>query len=632
MKKLFIILLAIFAGMLCIAGCNSTPDANTDAQGTDTQGSTGENAVSENIKIHSIDQLNLDEGDLDSHVNEWNTSYLEADFRSIRTLRSKELKTSNYSYYPRIKVLPDGKYILTYQDGRWGPNIYYTISEDLETWSTPKKLFEKTTIDGDTKKFATADILVLDNGDVIAVCCYLSENNYSKRVDYNGLCMKRSTDGGYTWSETKYIYKGTAWEPGLLQLETGEVHIYFTHTAPYIEKYGYNTTIRSSGSALLRSYDNANTWTPDVKGPPYSAHIVMQTYIGEMPISSFRVEDRELGGITKVKIFNDQMPVPILLHNGTIALAAETQHFNNVFKISVGYSSDNWKTPLGMEQAGPSDKQTDLYSGVAPYLAQFRSGETVLTYTASKNMTFRVGDSAARKFGEAQTPFKEFGGGLWSSTEIIGSHTLVANTDYIFNTNDNNSMSLVVLGKMHLNHTLNAKKMTCTVDGSSDEWSENTDALFIGSISQAQATVRYAHDDGNVYLLVERLDEYLSKYNDEVTVFVKGGADSFFKITFDVAKGVSEISISRGGKYTKQDLSLFSSAMKINGTVGDDTDTDVGAVFELAIPKSLFDSVSDQLSVNISLKNTDSGNKFENDTVDGIRMDDTSTWIKVNLK
>lgn len=61
-----------------------------------------------------------------------------------------------------------------------------------------------------------------------------------------------------------------------------------------------------------------------------------------------------------------------------------------------------------------------------------------------------------------------------------------------------------------LNHRIDAPRARIRVDGDNTDWDDATDALFVGSDSQAQAAVRPAKDDDNLYFLVERLDADLS--------------------------------------------------------------------------------------------------------------------------
>ena len=132
----------------------------------------------------------------------------------------------------------------------------------------------------DRRRHMTADAVVLANGDILVVSSYRAEQSYRKAVGDNGLVIRRSTDNGRTWLPAQRIYTGTNWEPFILQLRSGEIQVYFTHTAPKIHLDGFQER-RSSGIAIVRSRDNGRTWAPAVTGPPYAAHRVMQQYIGD---------------------------------------------------------------------------------------------------------------------------------------------------------------------------------------------------------------------------------------------------------------------------------------------------------------------------------------------------------------
>ncbi len=66
---------------------------------------------------------------------------------------------------------------------------------------------------------------------------------------------------GQTWGEEQIIYKGSNWEPQILQLPDGEIQVYFTHGGPKIQpqmEAGIPTSqmVPSSGTAIIRSKDN----------------------------------------------------------------------------------------------------------------------------------------------------------------------------------------------------------------------------------------------------------------------------------------------------------------------------------------------------------------------------------------
>lgn len=100
------------------------------------------------IEITPIEKLNTSAGELNDHAEEWELSQLEPNFRQYVAVGSDKLRIKN-AIYPRIKKLADGSYILFYQDGQIGWNIYYSVSTDLVNWSLGLKLFDSVKIDVD---------------------------------------------------------------------------------------------------------------------------------------------------------------------------------------------------------------------------------------------------------------------------------------------------------------------------------------------------------------------------------------------------------------------------------------------------------------------------------------------------
>ena len=182
----------------------------------------------------------------------------------------------------------------------------------------------------------------------------------------------QNIDNGNTWTDSQKIYTGICYEPSILQLDTGEIQVYFTHGAPimymnsdYDEEYSKSIVARSSkqgqssGVAIISSIDNGNTWTPDVKGVettgineekydpnvrnPYSAYIISQQSVKENYTNIFNFSKpfywsgesstwNQHTGINlnenmKIKMTN-QMPVAVKLNNGKIAVSMETRETN----------------------------------------------------------------------------------------------------------------------------------------------------------------------------------------------------------------------------------------------------------------------------------------------------------------
>jgi hypothetical protein len=128
--------------------------------------------------------------------------------------------------------------------------------------------------------------------------------------------IKFSDNEGETWNSEKDVYiAGTTaregcWEPALLQLPSGELHLYFANE--------YNTPSNDQNIILLRSFTEGETWN--------SPEIV-----------SYRVG------------YRDGMPVPVFLQNEkVIALAIEDNGIDGVFKPVIIYTTmaDNWKSGI----------------------------------------------------------------------------------------------------------------------------------------------------------------------------------------------------------------------------------------------------------------------------------------------
>lgn len=622
-RSAFFLLLCICC-IICIAVCScsegndtqSSVDTVTDAAVPETEGTQTEDTVQDtrDIRVQSVYEIiaGTEHAIADAPVG--TTSVIELDHRSVDKMMSGDTGSSK-TYYPRMKRLADGRYMLIYQDGRWGPNVYYKLSEDYVTWSEPQLLFGKRTIDGDAKKFCTADAVVMPDGEIIVVCTFISETKYTTKNNSNGMALRRSSDNAKTWSDMEIIYGATAWEPDILLRSDGELQIYFTHTAPYIELYGYQD-IRSSGAAMLRSFDGGRTWTPNTSAPPYEAWRVLQIPVGDYNGRPF---------------FNGQMPVALELHNGDMMVAVETQYLDRACYISVGYSKDNWKIPLGLTEAGPREMKEKMFGGVAPYLAQFDSGEVVLSYVTVQDgsMKLRMASADGRSFSDANGVLDGISTGLWSSIEVLDDHTLGIVCDFQPNLSSGETMSFLTVARGVLVHGFDAQRgQNITVDGDNSDWKCGVEALFVGSSSQAQSSLRVAEDSENVYFVIDRLDEYLNE-KDKVQLFVSAGSEGYYKIGLGL-KGIEKIEKGTGGRIEEVSIEGISCATFIGGSVGDDKGKDDGAVIELSIPKSALGIKSGCISVNMIMNNTDKKETFK-DELTPIKISDMSTWIKIGV-
>lgn len=565
--------------------------------------------------IHSITELNSGRSEINSHEGEGSAYGMELNYRSVYQLGSAALGGVTNPFYPRIKKLPDGSYIMFYQNGQTGPDVYYTKSEDLVSWSKPEILFRSghDSQIGANVLYATADALVLSNGELLVVVSFRRADNYTDHPAQCGLITKRSTDNGKTWGERQIIYLGCTWEPSLLQLKNGELQVYWTNTTGYpVTEPGAKT---STGTAILRSFDNGVTWTGSAS-KIYTGQIVSQTATEK---------------IQGIQFYTDQMPVAIELQkSGRIVLAIEARmNRTGTYRVKLSYSSDNWAKALERKEEGPADKDDSLGSGAGPYIRQFPSGEVYLQYASGGYLTYRMTGADGVNFGSAFKPYSSFTYTLWATCELIGSHTILNATDYKDETGKNPTK--LTIGQMQLNHRIDAKKTAVTADGNCYEWANNTDALFLGSESQAQSSLRVAYDDNadTISFLVERLDDYLSP-KDTGTIFFAAASDaaSIYKLTYG-PEGVSEFTYS-GGRAVSADMAKC--GVYISGTVGKDSDKDTGYCIEITIDRNLLEGISGELWINHYMNNTDKGKDSPTDITPKMPETKPSTWYKAVFK
>ena len=583
-------------------------------------------AAPEDIVIHSINSLNAGEPVINDHAADWDKSLLEPNYRQYTEVTGDTLRIREANY-PRIKKIADDRYILFYQDARVARNIYYSVSSDLKEWGLGLNLFASRSItvngESDTLCYSTCDATVLQNGDIMAIASFRSSRNFRRTNEFNGLAMKISSDGGRTWGEEQIIYKGSNWEPQILQLPDGEIQVYFTHGGPKIQPQmeagiPESEMVPSSGTAIIRSKDNGKTWDPYVMEPPYAAHRVSQQY-----------------AYTKkgIQVFTDQMPCAILLNNtDTIALAMESMFVRDgedVLYITTAYSDDNWAVGLGLDEEGPADKQENMWHGAAPYLRQFPSGETVLSYN-QKRFQIRLGDSLAREFGDPLFPLN--GTGRWGSLELIQSHIVVGTMAYVFE--DKSEQNRIMISQNVLNHRIDAPRARIRVDGDNTDWDDATDALFVGSDSQAQAAVRPAKDDDNLYFLVERLDTDLSDGDTVELYLADSGSDTLDTNTLRLTVGPNGLMGAArfdGSDFAEIEAGGIQAAVTLQGTVGNDGDEDTGYLVEVAVPRSLLRISNQQLRWNVLLRDRGTDGRVTEDILGTIRWNVPGDWMPLTV-
>ena len=140
-------------------------------------------------------------------------------------------------------------------------------------------------------------------------------------------------------------------------MQEDRIELYFTQIAPYIEKYGYDTHYRTSGSGLLISRDGGYTWSPT---------------LDEMRAADFRattVFQQSTGTRNNLPYFCGQMPVAVRLATGKTMIATEIRPLedNKNFTISYALSeADGAWRHLALTEAGPDTTVPSAWIGTSP--------------------------------------------------------------------------------------------------------------------------------------------------------------------------------------------------------------------------------------------------------------------------
>lgn len=592
MKSKFINLIALTSLCIAVTACSKSDNPN------DVPNPGGGTGQQKTLQLTPIGNLNQGSQAINSHADITPRSSLVMNHRSYVEIGSDQTKV-DAPVYPRVRKMADGRYIMFYQNNQIGADTYYMVSSDLQTWTGGDRLFARHPIvdqsgANNERRFSTCNALVLANGDVIAVASYRANRDYRLLPNDNGLIMRKSIDNGATWGEPVEIYQGTNWEPHLLQLPSGEIHCYFTDSRTHIGEY-------NTGTALIVSNDNGQTWTPS---------------FGNIPQRVIRQKFSDANG----GLYTDQMPGVIKLNNSS-KLVAAVESYNNTtnYYLSFAYSGENGQWPnLAENEEGPADRNNYAFVGAAPSLVQFPSGETILSYNTGGLYRLRIGDATAQTFSDPYMPFSKTG--YWGTMEMIDSHQMIGSM---------HTEGAIMLARFILNHRINATARTVNVDGDNAEWANTDQALFVGQVSQAQATLRCAADEQNVYFLIEVFDEDISR-DDYVSIFLTP-ADGNGQVGADSRRirvshsGLKSTDIYGGGwRASDMNVSVSSS---YDGTISDNSDVDNGYLVEIAVPKSQLNLSGGDLLVNFSLFDTQGGEDAITNTADR----NTANWVPISF-
>lgn len=565
---------------------------------------------------YSFSELNAGGSQLNSHADECGRSHLEQ-MTSMPTVVNLSAADDYFTRYPIVTDMGSNGYILTWQDGEGqnnnGASTYYALSSDLETWTCKGTLFEKKFLRIGSgfsmvyRYYTNATTHLLSDGRLMAVASFWCTDTYSssgvdeqdnyvldQAMKDHGIVVKFSSDYGKTWGSEQIVYYGPNWETHVMEPTAGRIELYFAESRPKISG-------SHSGTSMVYSTDGGKNWSPTPGNKPYR---VMRKYW---------TDSSNTGGISEK--FTYQMPVGIRL-NGLDQMAFAMECISGsvgspAHHVSVVYSpeSGQWKYLEGNEVGPAGNNLENFTKGIRPYLLQFPSGETVLSYSTSSKMRYRMGNAKAADFG-AETVLLDNSLGTWGSMELDSDHMLIA-VDR--KDSDQNATDKLAIGVFALNHSITASGRSVTTDGSQHEWETSDEALYLGVSENTEALIRCSADASNIYLLVEVSDAAASA-SDVIQLTLTGenfGFDSR-RVSLN-STGVTKVEWYNGG--------WEAMPSKISGTVL--KDAAVGYIAELSIPRAELAVTGDRLLFNAAFHKSSGAESSISDS------ETTEDWIYI---
>ena len=620
-------ILCLLSVLLCVS-CTKEP-----AEGKRPGGSSNAGSQTETLKITPFEQLNAGAAIVNSHENEWQKASLKMDRRSYLELGPEN--NVNLPTYSRICRLNDGSYILTWQNAIGtngnGQDTFYATSPDLKNWTYRGYLWRSYSVvnakgANDTRRFTNANIIQLSDGELLAVAAFSTVNTYGTSETNSlyrpeqGLIIKKSRDKGLMWYGEKEIYHGPCWEAHLMELPSGEIQCFFSESRPSVSG-------SHSGTVMVYSEDKGNTWYPQIGGD--ALRVMRKHWWNEYPKSQGRFG-------SPMYCYTYQMPVGVILNNSNqFAFAMESanartkksdDNVSDQFSIAIAFSKPDGKWVYFNEgEVLPREQRIDsvVVRGAAPYLVQFKSGETLLAYGGQDSKQhFKIGNAKATEFGADFNGLPEKGS--WGGLSQPHSHSIVS---CMRNSRDGAENANISLARYNLNHSITATKRTAKADGDNSEWTNADEALFIGETSQAQATLRCSADESNLYFLMEVLDYNLSA--SDFGFLMLSPADGSGRLSGKsrrVRFGINGIKNTDkyAGGWTKYAFGVEAS-IAYSGTIDYKSDEDKGFIIEICIPKSSIEIIDGKVLVNFGYYDAIANSE------DSLSKDSSSSasWIEI---
>jgi len=152
------------------------------------------------------------------------------------------------------------------------------------------------------------------------------------------------------------------------------------------------------------------------------------------------------------------------------------------------------------------------------------------------------------------------------------------------------------LVRLALNHDITATPRKVKLDGKGREWKNTDEALFLGELSDAWATIRASQDKDNIYFLVEVADEDITA-SDYVSLML-ADAEAANSDTLVINVSADGLLIADRFGVSVPEVRY---AMTSEGKLDDGSDKDKGWIVEIAVPREILNVNDSEIAFNAAL-------------------------------
>src|SRR5690606_2034038 len=344
--------------------------------------------------------------------------------------------------------------------------------------------------------------------------------------------MRYRHDKDNTFTAPREVYRGRCWEPAMLQLPSGEIHMYITSSQEVVNKVSNPRTV------VIRSFDGGKTW----QGKK------LATYKDAEPVSRSFDERSSYDGMPTAVWLDDNkgIAMPIEVWSGRFVVDQTPMVVKT--DADVNWRGDQKKIANEGGPDYPYKKQLNKdFVGYGPYSTKLKTGEVVVIsngqYKGEQGIWAFIGDKKADNFCFATSPFV----GHWGSIDDIGGNKVIVSGTANYKDASNKERAKVLVMTGRLNYSKDIAKGDLNMPAVAQFDKDNNDYWFLGKKTQASTFTNFGYTNESLIIGTYYFDRNIVAFtpeNSDASILLlsrknkKGGYDNY------------KIAVNAQGKYT----------------------------------------------------------------------------------